>query len=77
MPSAATAVDPPLPRDLRRLVARTGGPGDYAIIRMHPAALRLLLAHPRASAVVEALAASGRIGPRLADELRDAIRDRP
>jgi hypothetical protein len=66
-------VDPPLPRDLRRLVAYAGGPGDYAIIRLHPAALRLLLAHPRASAVVEALAASGRIGPGLADELRDAI----
>jgi hypothetical protein len=59
------------------LIARAGGPGDYTLIRLHPAALRLLLAHPRASAVVEALAASGRIGPGLADELRDAIGDRP
>jgi hypothetical protein len=69
--------DPPLPRDLRRIVVRAGGPGDYAIIRLHPAALRLLLAHPRALAVVESLAASGRIGPGLADELRDAIKGRP
>lgn len=64
---------PPLPRDLRRLVEPHSSGADYVFITLNPAALALLLAHPRPRIVVESMRASGRIGDALADELTARI----
>ncbi len=62
-----------MPRDLQRLIQRESGPADYTFVAATETTMRLILGHPRARQVIEAMRCSGRISDGLADELMRRI----